>query len=121
MSQTQREATVEATQDSGLIGEDSCVDVGFNTEIDDMEADLNDRRSNLPKRISKSITGAPDPKVETYSKPLQDQIRYVQYIPKEAKGTIEDVVNQLYHTHQIKRKLNGDDASDNSTMTKNSP
>ena len=61
---------VEATQDSGLIGEDSCVDVGFNTEIDDMEADLNDRRSNLPKRISKSITGAPAPKVETYSKPL---------------------------------------------------
>ena len=70
MSQTQRGATVEATQDSGLIGEDSCVDVGFNTEIDYMEADLNDRRSNLPKRISKSITGAPAPKVETYSKPL---------------------------------------------------
>ena len=37
---------------------------------------------------------APDP--STYSKPLQDKIKYVQYIPKMAKGTIEDAVNQLY-------------------------
>ena len=35
--------------------------------------------------------GAPHP--ETYSKPLKDKIRYVQYIPKEARGTLEDVVN----------------------------
>ena len=108
-----------ATQDSDFIGDNSYVDVGFNTDIEDMEVELNDGRSSIPKRTAKSTTGAP--KVETYSKPLQDNIRYVQYIPKEAKGTIEDAVNQLYHTHQIKRKLNGDDASDNSTMTINSP
>ena len=36
-------------------------------------------------------TGAAKP--ETYSKPLKDKIRYVQYIPKDAKGTIEDAVN----------------------------
>ena len=29
--------------------------------------------------------------------PLLDKIKYVQYIPKEARGTLEDVVNQLYH------------------------
>ena len=47
--------------------------------------------------------GAPNP--ETYSKPLKDQIKYVQYIPKDARGTIEDAVNQLYQQKEIHRKV----------------
>ena len=38
----------------------------------------------------------PAPRVETYSRPLNDTIKYVQYIPKDARGNIEDAVNQLY-------------------------
>ena len=38
----------------------------------------------------------PAPSLNTYTKPLQDNIKYVQYIPKDARGNIEDAVNQLY-------------------------
>ena len=38
----------------------------------------------------------PAPSPATYTRPLQDNIKYVQYIPKDARGNIEDAVNQLY-------------------------
>lgn len=47
--------------------------------------------------------GAPNP--DTYSKPLKDKIRYVQYIPKDARGTIEDAVNQLYNQKDVHKKV----------------
>lgn len=72
----------------------------------------NERRQDIQKRRpSQSATGAPRP--ESYSKPLQDKIRYVQYIPKEARGTIEDAVNQLYHQKEIHRRINGNGKNDN--------
>ena len=68
----------------------------------------NERRSDIKKRRpSQSATGAPRP--ETYSKPLQDKIRYVQYIPKEAHATLEDAVNQLYMQRDIHRKIKDKD------------
>ena len=52
----------------------------------------------------KSTLG-PAPDVNTYTKPLQDQIKYVQYIPKTAKGTIEDAVNQLYMDDTVRQNF----------------
>ena len=89
--------------------------VGFNTDIEDEAMQRRDK--NFTRRPSQSAGGAPRP--ETYSKPLQDKIKYVQYIPKEARGTLEDVVNQLYHQKDIYRKLNEGEPGD-STMTNSS-
>ena len=38
--------------------------------------------------------------MESYSKPLNDKIKYVQYIPKDVRENLEDAVNQLYKDHE---------------------
>lgn len=99
--------------DSNLDAQDSIGEQGF---VLDMADDLTnkDRKQQQPEgRNSKfqHINGAPNP--ETYTKPLKDKIRYVQYIPKEARGTLEDVVNQLYHQKEIHRRVNHDEKEKN--------
>ena len=54
----------------------------------------------------------PAPDVATYSKPLKDQIKYVQYIPKNAKGTLEDAVNQLYMDDEVRKDFEARIAGD---------
>ena len=93
MSRTERAPPGRATQEGSLPPNDSIGEADFHTDIED---DHRERRAVLGlRRGSQSATGAPRP--ETYSKPLEDAIRYVQYIPKDAHGTLEDAVNQLYH------------------------
>lgn len=101
----------------GLDSPDNKMGFGTNDSIgDDHEGFLLDPFEDvkISDRKNQTRVGAPPP--ETYSKPLQDSIRYVQYIPKEARGTIEDVVNQLYHEQEIHRRVeDGDDGSKMST------
>ena len=95
---------------------DSIEELGFNTDIDDEVTQQQIERAEYQamqprqRRASLSAGGAPRP--ESYSKPLQDKIKYVQYIPKEARGTLEDVVNQLYHQKDIYRKIHGAEPGD---------
>lgn len=100
-----------------LAPNDSIEDMGgFNTDIEEelreraRAAATDNKKKQVPRRASQSATGAPRP--ETYSKPLQDKIKYVQYIPKDARGTLEDAVNQLYHQRDIHRKVTSDGFDD---------
>ena len=54
--------------------------------------------------LSKSVPRAA-PSVASYSRALQDQIKYVQYIPKTAKGTLEDAVNSLYMDDDVRKQF----------------
>jgi hypothetical protein len=46
--------------------------------------------------LSPKFTPAENP--NTYSKPLNDEPKYVQYCPNDAvnSGTIEDIINKIY-------------------------
>ena len=96
--------------DSALDVQDSIGEQGF---ILDMTDDLTNKDRKPEGRASnfQHANGAPNP--ETYSKPLKDTIRYVQYIPKEARGTLEDVVNQLYHQKEIHRRVTDEEKEKN--------
>ena len=49
-------------------------------------------------KVVETRTLNPAPNVESYSKELDDTIKYVQYLPKGYKNqTIEEAVNQIYH------------------------
>ena len=72
--------------------DDSIEDMGFGTDAEDP---LEENKGKQVQGDARPAVGAPRP--ETYSQPLQDKIKYVQYIPKDARGTLEDAVNQLYH------------------------
>lgn len=105
MSQTHRD-NAKVARDGTLI--DDSIGAGFNTDIED-EYERHGSKFAIKSNNDQvaALNGAP--KVETYSRPLQDKIRYVQYIPKDAKGTIEDAVNSLYQKNHINRKMHQDD------------
>ena len=88
------------------IGQDDGTNTFLGLEKNNIEYDSIE--DNEPTQMNDSgikSTLGPAPDVNTYTKPLQDQIKYVQYIPKTAKGTIEDAVNQLYMDDQVRQNF----------------